>query len=1298
MPLQIDADSYSVKHETGEVSGPFLAPAIVMMLQDGGLNGNELVSADGENWLPIHSVSAFADHIEGDVGMSFAPMIGDEALPPAPVSRSSNSGVPDIDLSAGGMAYDEIAAGGMAYDEIADLPGLPPTNGPVSDLPGLPNHQSALSDLPGLPNNGPGVVDLPGLRNPSGGSSTLIMGGGSLSGPTIPDGSPPSLADLPAPKARKADGPLDLSDFDLNNASRTMMGMASPAAAGQPASPGIADLPQPGGITDLPAPAGITDLPAPVGVADLPVPVGVTDLPAPAGITDLPAPLDFADLPQPGGITDLPAPAGITDLPQPAAGADLPLDLLPDEPASFATPPTFSSMPPGFDGLPPAADSLPSLDGLTDLPPASGVASGPYADLPPPASLTELPRPTFDGETVGSDLPGGPAAGVNNPFDGPLELDGPLDLGDLPVSAPIIDDRPPVSTDDARPFTEANQPDRTTDAESAGDIKRFTEIDPADPAPVRGVTKSRKKALMIGGGVAALVLAGGVGLGFTHAGFFGVNLLSGEKTKAPIAAVDVSQSIPPARKALLKDTPAGFAAAAKVLATALKKSPNDVLAKALHGQVLVAQSVRFGLTKRLGKAKKLAKGLPVKAAETRKLRALLALSAGQAGSAAKALHTLSKSTPKDALAALYLGWARLQEGEAAKAEEAFKAALSAHPALPGALFGMARAAELKGESSTSLEWAQRALKADADHLDSALLVARLRAATGEVDDAEQRAKKLIKTKLPPKPMGEAHALLARLAEKKGEIDGAREHFRAAIKHNKTDMGAYVGLARMLMRAQKYGAAKKHLRAAQKLNKSDIKVALLAAEVELALGNPLNARTALEKILKKAPKSPWANYLLGRVEEAASSPQTAEKHYRAAIELDPKLFEPYLYLSRLYLAQKKTSLAMMTLKQADNISPDARFRNAMGEVHYASGKLSKARQSFEEALTMDDKNSGALFNLANTLRDMGQHDLAVERYEQLTKRDSEYPGLAENLGALYLQQKNYTEAEKAFDRALQVDNPSTALRLKSGRAYLLVHAFSKAAEQGRKTVRSDPKNHEARALQAEGLLGAGKTSDALIQLKQALEQHKSVDYQLLLARIYAARGRIPDATDTLAKALEEHPKRVDLRVERARLLIRSGTVRDGLAEVDRAIRQRPDMGKAHLYRGIALSDLGQEAKAKKAYVLAIRHDKSLTEAYVRLAKVEYDKTQWTQASQHAKTAIRLQREQAAAMSKNAKMATSTPYWLPEAHFLVAQTALKRNQRKEAIAAFKTYLKVARPNAAGRTDALRELYNLGVKIKK
>src|SRR5215471_2604601 len=116
---------YHVRRRTGKTFGPFVETAIVTMLQNGKLDGDEQVSTDGSNWLPLAAIPAFA-----------------------PWARP-----------AGGEIEDLPAPKGPSPSGIVDLPAPKRPTPIATGLPDLPTAKPPMAQ---------GIQDLPAPKRPAG--------------------------------------------------------------------------------------------------------------------------------------------------------------------------------------------------------------------------------------------------------------------------------------------------------------------------------------------------------------------------------------------------------------------------------------------------------------------------------------------------------------------------------------------------------------------------------------------------------------------------------------------------------------------------------------------------------------------------------------------------------------------------------------------------------------------------------------------------------------------------------------------------------------------------------------------------------------------------------------------------------------------------------------------------------------------------------------------------------------------------------------------------------------------------
>lgn len=622
-------------------------------------------------------------------------------------------------------------------------------------------------------------------------------------------------------------------------------------------------------------------------------------------------------------------------------------------------------------------------------------------------------------------------------------------------------------------------------------------------------------------------------------------------------------------------------------------------------------------------------------------------------------------------------------GHAATAKAAFAQALAADPKLGLAQYGMARAEDLAEHGKSALAWATRLATVNPGHAGALLVQVKQLVLAGK----KERARKLMKRldtmskrgQLSRAELSMLHTRHAELHMSAGQINQARTRYGAALKAGSRNLDAHLGLGQLYIHAKQYKKALDHLRVAQTLRRKSLRIGMLVAETALALGRIDQSRDALVKLRKLRPNDAKIYNLLGQVEHAAQNDSKAIGAFETAIKKDKEYLEPYLHLSRVHLDHKRTREAFQVLRNAFAVNRDPRVLNAMGETYRKQQKLKKAQKTFEEALKLDPNLNEALFNLANVHRLRGAPDDAFKTLERLRKKDDAFPGLNAELGAVLMALKKPQLAAQAYGLALAAHEPTAELRVAAAYAFAAAGQPKMCFEQANIVFKNPRMAAKAHALRALAFLGQKDYNRALRENRLALEREQNPDYQVVQGRILEKMGRQALALNAYRKALAKAPKDYDLMLDISRLLVRADAMRDALALLDGLIAGRPNLAKAHLYRGIAFSGLQKEAQAIAALERALTLDSSLGEAGFRLAQLLQDK--------RAYKAAQLRLEKALAHG------TRNDYWYADAFFALAQVAKAQNNKPKAIEALRKFLEASVPNDSKRSLAKTMLRNLG-----
>jgi tetratricopeptide (TPR) repeat protein len=261
-------------------------------------------------------------------------------------------------------------------------------------------------------------------------------------------------------------------------------------------------------------------------------------------------------------------------------------------------------------------------------------------------------------------------------------------------------------------------------------------------------------------------------------------------------------------------------------------------------------------------------------------------------------------------------------------------------------------------------------------------------------------------------------------------------FQRAVAADPKDYSAHfhLGLA--------HSMAGQHLQAAAAFRKTlELKPGLYEAELNLGvvlinLTQPGDALPLLQSAQEKKPTEFRPVYYLAEACLAAGQIEPAEKHFRAALVLDPKSVATQAGLGR--------SLA-------------------------GQGKLTEA-----EAMLRQAGDADGLLALAERYEKVGQKEAAIGVYRGF----SDQPAVAERLGALLMEAGKLTEAIPFLEAAVK-RSPTTANRHALATAYLRDKQTGKAAETMEQALAGEPGNAELR-LAYGGLLRDQRNFQAAAQ--------------------------------------------------------------------------------------------------------------------------------------------------------------------------------------------------------------------------
>lgn len=433
-----------------------------------------------------------------------------------------------------------------------------------------------------------------------------------------------------------------------------------------------------------------------------------------------------------------------------------------------------------------------------------------------------------------------------------------------------------------------------------------------------------------------------------------------------------------------------------------------------------------------------------------------------------------------------------------------------------------------------------------------------------------------------------------------------------------------------------------------------------------------AAKSTEHALELEPKHAETWVLLGHIQLARKVYLDAQRAYRRAGELAPRLAEADRGLAEALLPQSRFREALEPAQKAVEKKPeDPRNLHLLAQIQMGLKQWRKARESLEKALGFEAPKERAhqiRLDLAQVLRNQGEIGNAKRILESMPKtmgRD-----VARNVAEMAFESEDYAATihhAKAF-LSQYPEEPGILELLGRSLVQVGMDQQARACLKRMATLYSTPVGL-VRDL-AQSRLKKGQAPQAILLLVEALEQKPGAgDLWLVLAQARTLRGDKGGAESALEKAYEIDPTQKEViqtlgtsylgtrNFEKARVLFTEATRRfpyempfhlglgrayQGGGHGEHAVRSfqkacEISRRSSEPFRelGLALARMGRRNRSVEALQVAVRNDPKDVEALFALARAHRDR------GEHDLATLQFERllEVAGTSSKEARAARS-----------------------------------------------------------
>jgi tetratricopeptide (TPR) repeat protein len=393
-------------------------------------------------------------------------------------------------------------------------------------------------------------------------------------------------------------------------------------------------------------------------------------------------------------------------------------------------------------------------------------------------------------------------------------------------------------------------------------------------------------------------------------------------------------------------------------------------------------------------------------------------------------------------------------------------------------------------------------------------------ATGTLDQ--------LRTQMPKSP--EAAIAIGGYYAQRGEVDKALAEYQRGLSISAGNLDIEKRMEELFLISNRTEEAAKLDSQLTRQTSNDVLVSVNHGRLLLAQGKQQEALIALQNAVKGAPDSAPAHYYLGMAYWQTESLGQANSEFQQAVKVSPGFPLALRGLTQLNLAQNHPSEARVYAQELVQKSPtDVYDRRLLGEVF---------------------------------LRD-GQSRLAEEQFLAANQIAPNQAAVHVDLGQVYTSEKKWTQAEKEFETAIQLD-PSNPTVLSAYAGFLVARQQApKAIALARQFADANPNNSQAHIILGVLQFDSKNTSAAQAEFERAIEiDPKNVQGYLRMGGVYREKDQTDAAIGQYQKALDLQPKFAPLATMVGNLYLYKGDLETARKYYERALQADPDFAVAN----------------------------------------------------------------------------------------------------------------------------------------
>jgi tetratricopeptide (TPR) repeat protein len=368
-----------------------------------------------------------------------------------------------------------------------------------------------------------------------------------------------------------------------------------------------------------------------------------------------------------------------------------------------------------------------------------------------------------------------------------------------------------------------------------------------------------------------------------------------------------------------------------------------------------------------------------------------------------------------------------------------------------------------------------------------------------------------------------------------------------------------------------------------------------ANAQMGANKLADAAATYRTYLQRKPDDQGVRLNLARALSWSGKLDEAADVYQQILQAEPENWDALLGLGLVWGWQGQHEQALQTLDKVLRAQPDnrdallakAEILYWMGSTKEALAMLEKMQQQFPQDRDVD--------RIMNSVRQAERQRAAqpvlaappanlddrIRESEAELARHPDDAQILRNLGSLYSQKGDYTQATSYYEKVLAQTPDDKALQLNLARVASWNRDFPRSIKLYQTLIAEEPGNHDFRLELAKILSWAGRNTESAERYKELLQRNPDdLEARLGLARVLSWDKQLDAALEEYARVLRVQPDNHDALIERARIYSWNGNLGSALDAYNDLLARDPSDREARFGKAQALFWSGHPRDAKE----------------------------------------------------------------------------------------------------------------------